>query len=392
MMRFPARWAPLSVLALALPLDAAEGMRVIGFGPDQTATSGAGLASPQDSTWLAINPASLVELGGRIDIDASDIHPTDSLTPAGPIGNHSDGSLDDSRNIILPDLTAAEPVAGGVLGLGIYTIGGLAIDLPAARSTIGEAGGFDRRAAADVLTAAIGYGHEVVAGWAIGAALLGDYADFRSDGLTRFGTETQGDYRLDHALGAGFSLGIHKHWSDVSVGIAYTSRQWMQRFGMYRDLLDSSFDQPQIVQIGIAWRPTSWLEPLLDYRYIDWHGVKVFGDANTGFGWKSQNIFKIGLHAHASDSVTVHAGFSYGRSPIDSSEVFTNGLSPLITEAHLSIGVTWEISAQYHVECAYLHGFRNTLTDNGSDAGGAGAGTQITLAVDEVSLGLAYCY
>jgi len=380
--------AAVVALSLALPLSAAEGTRVIGFGPVQTATAGAGIASPQDSTWMAFNPAALIEVGERIDVDAEVVHPSDSVTPAGALGNTSSGTLDDSRNIIIPDLTSAQPLAGGVLGLGLYTIGGLAIDLPASRSSIGEAGGFDHRAAADFLSVAAAYGHEIVDGWAIGLSLIGDYADFRSDGLTSTGTETSGHYALDHALGAGFSIGVHKRWSSLSVGAAYTSRQWMQRFDMYRDLLAASFDQPQILQLGLAWRPVEWLEPLLDYRFIDWHGVPLYGDAATGFGWRSQNIFKVGANIHAYQGLELHTGFSYGRSPIGPGEVFDNALSPLITEAHLCAGLTWDVTHNYRVQLAYLHAFRNTMTDNGADAGGNGAGTQISLTVDEVSMGL----
>jgi hypothetical protein len=238
MIRHPVRTLlALSIIA-ALPSAGAEGTRTVGFGPAQTATAGAGIASPQDSSWLAINPASLVELGSRADADLALFRPSDSETPAGALGNTSAGRQEDVQNIYVPDLSTAQPLAGGVLGFGIFTVAGLAIDYPAARSVFGQAGGFDHRAAARFVSAELGYGREVLDGWAVGATLIGDYEDFQSDSLTRFGTETAGGYALDHALGAGFALGLHKRWQEVSVGADYTSRQWMQRLTRYRDLLD----------------------------------------------------------------------------------------------------------------------------------------------------------
>ncbi len=50
MIRRPVRaLLALSVIA-ALPITGAEGTRTVGFGPAQTATAGAGIASPQDSS------------------------------------------------------------------------------------------------------------------------------------------------------------------------------------------------------------------------------------------------------------------------------------------------------------------------------------------------------
>ncbi len=275
-----------------------------------------------------------------------------------------------------------------MLGFGIFTVAGLAIDYPAARSVFGQAGGSTVAPPRASCRPSWAGGREVLDGWAVGATLIGDYEDFQSDSLTRFGTETAGGYALDHALGAGFALGLHKRWQEISIGADYTSRQWMQRLTRYRDLLDGSFDQPQLVQLGLAWRALPWLEALIDYRFIDWHEVKVYGDSTTGFGWRNQQVFKVGANLAAGPGLTVRTGFSYGRSPIDQSEAFTNALSPLISEAHAAIGVSWDITPRYRYNLTYLHAFRNSLSDNGSDAGGAGNGTRISLAVDELSMGL----
>jgi long-subunit fatty acid transport protein len=88
--------------------------------------------------------------------------------------------------------------------------------------------------------------------------------------------------------------------------------------------------------------------------------------------------------------VDVRAGLSYGRSPITESEVFINGLSPLISEWHATLGVGWQINSAWDIQLTYLHAFKNTLTDNGSD--GFGAGTQISLEVNSIIAGVGWRY
>jgi long-chain fatty acid transport protein len=384
---------PVAALALMAPLGAADGTQLIGIGPAQLGAAGAGVASPQDSTWIELNPAALVELPQRVDAAVELIDAKATLTPQGPLGNSAAGTMSDRVLVEAPDLTYSGQWGGGALGFGVYSVSGLAIEYPAGRSSALVNGtGFDRRAQAETARASLVYSRTLIEQWSLGIALDGDYQQFRSDALTGAGTETSGAYRLDHALGAGFAVAVYRHWAEASFGLCYTSRQWMQRLRDYGDLLESSVDQPQEVQAGVAWRPLAWLEPMLDYRYIDWTSVKVFGDHANGFGWRNQNIVMLGANAYAAEGLVLRAGVAYGRSPITDSEAFTNGLTPLITEWHAALGASYVYDRHLSLQASYVHGFKKTLVDDGSDAGGLGKGTRIALTVDSLALGLGYLF
>ncbi len=383
---------PVATLALMAPLGAADGTRLIGIGPAQLGASGAGVASPQDASWIQLNPAALVELPQRLDASVELIDAKATLAPQGPLGDAAAGSMSDRVLVEAPDLTCSGQWGGGALGMGVYSVSGLAIQYPDARSSLGTATGFDRRAEAQTVRASLVYSRTLIEQWSLGIALDGDYQQFRSDALTATGAETSGAFRLDHALGAGFAVAVYRHWAEASFGLCYTSRQWMQRLRDYGDLLESTVDQPQEVQAGIAWRPLAWLEPMLDYRYINWTSVKVFGDRAGGFGWRNQNIVMLGCNAHAAEGLVLRAGAAYGRSPIDDSMAFTNGLTPLITEWHASLGASYLYDQHFSLQASYVHGFKKTLVDDGSDVGGLGKGTRISLTVDSLALGLGYLF
>ncbi len=60
--------AVVAVIAAATAhVHATEGINLIGIGPVQQGTAGAGVASAKDSTWLLLNPAGLVDLQPRMD-------------------------------------------------------------------------------------------------------------------------------------------------------------------------------------------------------------------------------------------------------------------------------------------------------------------------------------
>lgn len=372
---------------------AAEGTRLLGAGAAQMGTAGAGVASPQDSNWIALNPAGLVQVHDGASISMETIYGRSTESTQGALGNAAAGTMTDSVVVFAPSVTWVRVEDGQALAIGFVTVSGLALELPAARSSFGAAGGYDRRAEERFVTTSVAYARTVADGLSLGVALNFNYVDFRSDSLTVGLTQTAGAFQLDRALGAGFSLSLLKRWEQVSVAATYTSRQWMQSLDRYADLLDGTPDQPHVVQVGVAWRPLSWLEPLLDYRFIGWSSLGLYGnDSAKGLHWRNQQIIKLGCNAHVQPDLVVRAGVSYGRSPITESEAFTNGLSNLVTEVHATVGVGWKPSSAWDIQVSYLHAFKNTVVDNGDDAFGLAAGSSIALEVDSLTVGVGWLY
>ena len=85
------------------------------------------------------------------------------------------------------------------------------------------------------------------------------------------------------------------------------------------------------------------VELVLDYRWLGWAELNTLGDQ---FGWDNQNIVKAGVTWGVTDALTLRGGISYGESPIDESNAFSNALFPAIMETHL----------------AYIHALGNEVT------------------------------
>ena len=383
-----------SIILGILPAAAAEGTRLIGTGPVQVGTAGAGVASPQNSSWLSLNPASLVDVSRRVDVSSDIINGRVEVTPQGALGNSSNGTMEDSVVVFAPAMTWVKSADGEAFALGFYTVSGLTMTLPEGRSSPGAAGGFDTTAEQRFMTTSAAYARTIADGLSMGLAVNLNYVDFHSNTITLAGVETAGNNQLDSALGGGFVLSAYQRWQQLSLGATFTSRQWMQTLDKYRDIFAGSPDLPPVLQVGLAWRPLSWLEPLFDYRFIDWSSVATYGNNpnDQGLGWRDQHIIKLGCNAHLTEKCTLRAGVSYGRSPITESEVFANALSPLVTEWHATLGLGWVVNSQWDVQVAYLHGFKNELTDNGADAGGLAQGSTISLEVDSLIMGVGWRY
>ena len=381
----PVRFRLALVLSLAgTQLMAAEGSRLVSIGAAQAATVGAGVAHAQDGTWISLNPAALVEVEPRVDAGFDVLRPTASMTPAGPLANSGAGDMSDTR-LILTDLALITTrMAGGTASFGMYSLAGLALDFPRSRTAAGASTGYDRRDDVQIAVASSAYARTIGDGCALGLALNLEYAQARSDAANSSLTETSGSFDRQHAFGGGAIIGIQEHWDNLRLGASYATRQWMQTFDNYRDILAGPFDQPPVFQAGIAYRIGD-IEPLIDYRFIQWTNVRLYGD-DDGLGWRDQHILKVGVNAYLSPAWILRAGFSTGNAPIDESAVFTNGLSPLVTTTHAGAGASWKPSSTWQLTVAYQHAFARSITDDGSDVGGGGKGTEIGLVIDMVSL------
>ena len=173
-----------SIILGILPAAAAEGTRLIGTGPVQVGTAGAGVASPQNSSWLSLNPASLVDVSRRVDVSSDIINGRVEVTPQGVIGNSSNGTMEDSVVVFAPAMTWVKSADGEAFALGFYTVSGLTMTLPEGRSSPGAAGGFDTTAEQRFMTTSAAYARTIADGLSMGLAVNLNYVDFHSNTIT----------------------------------------------------------------------------------------------------------------------------------------------------------------------------------------------------------------
>jgi long-chain fatty acid transport protein len=337
----------LIVTALAVAavtqLYATEGINLIGVGPVQQGTAGAGVASAKDSTWLILNPAGLTDV--EMGVDAS-------LQLFAPVRTVDGGvEQEDDSMFVIPSISTSFGCCqgeNGYVGLGIYGTSGMGVDYdnPTPLGTMTELS-----IAKMTATYAYRFGDS---GLSVGAGPIFVISRFKTDMMGM-----SGDW--DNALGAGAIIGINQKLGRFSVGGSYMTEQFMGEFEDYNMLLAESLNLPQQLTVGAAVNVLDNLELALDYRWTGWAELETFGDQ---FGWDNQSIIKAGATWGITDALTLRGGLSYGESPIDESNAMMNSLFPAIMETHVAFGASYGWG-KWAVHGAYIHALENEITADG---------------------------
>ena len=372
-----------AVAALSTQIFATEGINLIGVGPVQQGTAGAGVASAKDSTWFILNPAGLTDLEPSIDTSLQIFAPVRTIdsTVSGGAGEQEDDSM-----FVIPSISGSFGCChgeNGFIGLGIYGTSGMGVDYDDSR-ILGPGGDMMTELSIAKMTATYAYKFDD-SGFSIGAGPIFVVSMFETDMLD--GTFTPGSGDKDTALGAGAIIGVNQHLGRLSIGASYMSEQWMEEFDEYDTMLADSLNLPQQLTVGAAFNVLDNLEVALDYRWLGWSELDTFGDQ---FGWDDQHIVKAGVTWSVNDAWTLRGGISHGESPIDDSNAFSNALFPAIMETHLACGASyaWE---QWSAHIAYIHALENDETA-GTDinTGAFGSGTEISMYQNSLTAGVTY--
>lgn len=372
---------------------AIDGLSLIGIGPIQQANTGSGAASPQDATWMLLNPAGIVDLDDRFDTFLHVFDPTRRFKPRGfpLVANPFAGRMSDSSAEFVPGMGAAVDFWRGKLAIGMYGVGGTSVEYQRPRSTLALLQNSDRTLKTQFLKVPVVYARPIGKGWSLGFGLHLNFHRLKSDSLTLQLRPTKGDNGWDEALGYGFQVGVYKKWDKVSFGAAYTSRQFIDDYDKYSDFITSNLDFPQWVQIGVAYRPIPKLELLADYKYLNWEQISIIKKptVGNGLGWDDQHIVKLGFHYDAAKTWRIHGGASYGNPPTTEEDVFSNALSPPLSRVHAALGFTKTRKNGNAFHFTVAHSFREAVTDsgNGDIFSRLGKGSESTMDITSFIVG-----
>ncbi|VGO14488.1 hypothetical protein PDESU_03050 [Pontiella desulfatans] len=393
--------------AATTQLFATEGINLIGIGPVQQGTAGAGVASAKDSTWLILNPAGLTDVDMGVDASLQIFAPVRTMDStvsyrANPDGSGSVGAQEDSSAFVIPSISGSFGCChgeNGFIGLGIYGTSGMGVDYGNNRISQDPTG--QPQSTGDMMTElsiakmTATYAYKAKdSGFSVGAGPIFVLSRLKTDMLIQDPTiPPPGPYdyasgEWDTAYGIGAIVGVNQKIGALSIGGSYMTEQWMSEFDDYNGLLGGSLNLPQQLTVGAAYNVLDNLELALDYRWVGWDELDTLGDT---FNWDNQNIVKAGITWGATDALTLRGGISYGKSPIDENTAFGNALFPAIMETHLACGASyaWE---KWAAHFAYIHALENSVTANGKDAGGMGAGTEITMYQNSLTAGVTYTF
>ena len=367
-------------------VQATEGINLIGIGPRQQGTAGAGVAAAKDSTWLILNPAGLTDIERGVDASLQYFGPTRTMNST---ANPGAGEQKDSSAFYIPSMSAAFGCcknSGSFFGVGLYGSSGMGVDYDLPR--VGFSDG-DTRTELSIAKLTFTYAHRFENGFSVGVGPVFVLGQFRSNMETsQMGPPSAASSDdWDEATGAGAIVGVNMRLNEsLRVGASYMSEQFMSEYSDYKTLFADSLNLPQQATIGLAVDLMDNLEMALDYRWIGWGQLDTFGDQ---FGWDDQLIAKAGLTWTATEALTLRGGLSHGNSPIDSENVFPNTLFPAIIKTHLTCGASYQFD-RIALHVAYIHGLKESMTASGAPE--AGGGTTISMVQNSVTLGASWSF
>jgi long-chain fatty acid transport protein len=127
------------------------------------------------------------------------------------------------------------------------------------------------------------------------------------------------------------------------------------------------------------------------------NGNCLGGSTGAGFGWKSVNVFKIGVQYALNQDWTLRAGYNYTTNPVTSENVSFNVLAPGVVQNHITLGTTYNLSPRSELTGAFMYAFNNDVTGPSFfnvpvQALGGQANMQEKIEMWQWSLGVQYSY
>ncbi len=389
----------VGVLVTISTLLATDGYLRNGYGVKYSALAGAGVALPLSSLAGATNPAALVYVGNRYDVSFAYFSPSRDYTITGaPSGAPNTFGLtpgkveSESKSFFIPTLGANWMIASNMsLGVVLFANGGMNTDYPTPtfydQSSPGTGINLEQMFLGGT------YSIEFVENHAFGVTALFGFQRFSAKGLAAFSNFSADasaltGNRVSTATGFGARVGYFgKILPMLSVGVSYQTKIYMSEFKEYKGLFaeEGDFDVPANWTAGIAVNATPALTFALDVKGIMYSQINsvankfdpmalppAFPDGNggfvpnpnhkplgskegSGFGWKDATIIKFGTMWKSSDEWTWMLGYSYGKQPIEESEVLFNILAPAVVEHHITFGVSRSFCGGQEINLAVMY-------------------------------------
>lgn len=359
-------WLKSLVFLMMCPqARATDGYFSNAYGTQCRGLAGACTALSLDSMATATNPAGILGAGPRYDLGLDLFNPNRDFTvtgqPSGVAGTFglapgkvsSDSPLFPLPSFGLTFLHGTETA----IGLALYVNGGLNTNYPAPVFGYAPAGVDARQI---FLTPT--FAHRFGGRHTLGVAPIIAYQQFKAAGLAAFAAFSSDPQRLTNAgTGRAFGLGIHAGYlgqitSWLSIGAAYRSRTWMQKFGNYSGLFvgQGAFDIPASYTFGVAAKTGRHLTLSADVQRTLYSSIPSLGNTilpnlltsplgsngGPGFGWNDLTVVRAGAQIFVNRNWTLRAGVSEGGKTVPESQVLFNILTPAVVRTHVTFGLT----------------------------------------------------
>lgn len=358
------------VAASATSAYATDGTYFTGNGASSSGMGGAAIAFPQDVASAVDNPAGIAELGSRVDFYMVAL-PVSANSTFGSADNHLF-----SRKIVV------SPGFGFNYQIAPQWTFGVAMTGAGAASNYGRPvlpvpGAGNAKASLIIVNTSPTITYKPRSDLSIGASLVIGVEQLRLNGIIAPGADGALQPVPSHgnANALGIGAGIGALWTPVpmvSVGASYFTKTWFTPLSGYKDdVLASSgghIDSPSRVGVGVAIRPLPGLTLAMDYLRIEWAGAAGYNSSST-WGYRSQNVGRIGVSYDINPKWTVRAGYSFANNNVDSDHTVANMYGPGISSRAVTLGATYAIDKNNLVTAAFEYDIPTTIIGTGPSAG-----------------------
>lgn len=181
----------------------------------------------------------------------------------------------------------------------------------------------------------------------------------------------------NYAHGVTLTLGWRSQiWDCLAFGAVYQPKTHMSRFNKYKGfLVRGRLDVPEKIGLGFALYPCPCLAICFDAEWLRWNRVRgrsnsllhdnvlmAFGSNNgPGFGFRNQWLYRVGIDYQVDDYWTIRAGFMHANTPLRSSQAFLNSLTLDLVQNYVTVGATWRFNCWNEFSAFFAYGFRHRL-------------------------------
>lgn len=344
---------------------AANGTQLTGYGAKAAGMAGASVAFPQDAIAAANNPAGMAEVGSRIDGDFQILYVDTDTEFLNSENKHSG-----KRYAPIPEFGVNYQI-NDKLSLGFSTAASGVLfrydDALIPNPNVDRAKG--------AFIQAIGLptiAYKVTDQFSLGFSLALAAQRLEIQGIPLpDGSASNPAHGAEYSYGAGWRAGAlwkAKPW--LSVGAMYASKIKMSSYDGYEDDLLStvsgSIDIPEQYAVGLAVKPTDALTVALDWQHISWQNSDGYHEL---FGWRSQDIIRLGAAYEISPEWTVRAGYSTTRKQFPTDYTLQNTLLVGINPKAATIGVTRSFKNNGELTLGYEYDLSTSSTGTGPSEG-----------------------
>lgn len=392
-------------------------MNEIGYGARAKGMGGVAVAFPQDSFTPIANPATLLQLGCRLDLGIGAVIQYGGTQEVDPGGQVVPGTEFRSNQPLF------EPEVGAVwqlspcqaLGLALYVVGALDVDYRAPLPSLAAPGSTSPtslRTTTAALTPSWAIRLTPVHTVGIGLNLLLTTLEIR--GVGQFANAADSAFPSDvtnRGVDTAVGLSIRGGWTlcirpNFQLGLSLQSKSWSQKLRKYRGFLadEGAFNTPARVDLGVSW----WILPQVaiaaDYSLNWWSRIRSFGNRGQGeggnfgdslgpgFGWNGQSIVRVGALWCPCQRYTFRIGMNVGINPIDATESELNQLTLAQPEAHVTLGMTRKCRCRGEWSGYYYYVFRRRVTGRNSDITGGVNNFDLRNTQNGVGVSYSYCF